>query len=253
MTFGVRPAARLIGLGVLAMLLTGCIKVDLGMRLHTDNTIDGTMIYAVSRDLLTLTHSSADDLLNQVASGGPLPAGIQYQTTPYSDDTFVGQTLKFENVPITAFQQGSVGGESLSIQRVGDTFQVSGTIDLTRGTAGQLQPGAAQLAKTMQLRLAITFPGPVQQQTGGTVTDPKTVTWTPTYGTKTVIQATGSALGDSSQSGVTWILLGVAAIVVVIVGVLVLIRRRRQAAPELAPSSATAAPSADRPDPPATA
>jgi hypothetical protein len=251
MTFGVRPVARLIELGVLAMLLTGCIKVDLGMRLHTDNTIDGTMIYAVSRDLLTLTHSSADDLLNQVASGGPLPAGIQYQTTPYSDDTFVGQTLTFENVPITAFQQGSVGGESLSIQRVGDTFQVSGTIDLTRSTAGPLQPGAAQLAKTMQLRLAITFPGPVQQQTGGTV-EGNTVTWTPTYGTKTVIQATGSALGDSSQSGVTWILLGVAAIVVVIIVVLVLIRRRRRAAPELAPSNATAAASVDRPDPPAT-
>ena len=103
-----------------------------------------------------------------------LPAGIDYRSANYDDGTFVGKTLTFDHADIAAFQQSGIGGESLSIQRVGDTFQVSGEIDLTATSTGQLQPGAAQLARGMQLRLAITFPGPVQEQTGGTITDPDT-------------------------------------------------------------------------------
>ena len=191
------------------------------------------MTYAVSKDLLTLTNSSPDALFNQVASGGPLPPGVAYRTTDYSDGTFVGKTLTFSGVNIGEFQQGGVGGETLSIQRVGDTFQVSGEVDLTKTTTGQLQPGAAQLAKDMQLRVAITFPGPVRQQTGGAV-DGNTVTWTPTYGTKTVIRATGSALGDPTGDPVLWITIGLVVAALVVAGV-VAFRRGRTAPTHAAP------------------
>src|SRR5262249_3570805 len=211
--FGSGSVARLIGLVTLAILSTGCIKVDLALRMHTDNTVDGTMTYAVSRELLTITNGSADDLLNQLSSTGPLPPGIRSTTSDYADDKFVGKTVTFSGADISAFHQSGVGGETLSIMRVGDTFQVSGEIDLTSKKTGQLQPGAAQLAKDMELRLAITFPGPVASQTGGTITDPNTVTWTPVYGSKTEIQATGSALRDSTGSAVTWVLTGVGAVV----------------------------------------
>jgi LppM domain len=235
-----RPVVRLIGLAMLALLSTGCIKVDLAMRLHSDDTVDGTMTYAVSRDLLTLTNSSPEDLLDQVASGGPLPPGVRFQSADYADDTFVGKTLTFTGVGINAFQQGGVGGESLSIRRVGDAFQVSGEIDLTTASTGPLQPGTAQLAKDMQLRLAITFPGPVQEQTGGTVTDPNTVTWTPTYGEKTEIRATGSALGDRTVSPLLWVALA-AAVVVAVVIVLLIVRRRRSSPEPAEPAVTTPA------------
>jgi hypothetical protein len=225
---------------MLALLSTGCIKVDLAMRLHSDDTVDGTMTYAVSRDLLTLTNSSPEDLLDQVASGGPLPPGVRFQSADYADDTFVGKTLTFTGVGINAFQQGGVGGESLSIRRVGDAFQVSGEIDLTTASTGPLQPGTAQLAKDMQLRLAITFPGPVQEQTGGTVTDPNTVTWTPTYGEKTEIRATGSALGDRTVSPLLWVALA-AAVVVAVVIVLLIVRRRRSSPEPAEPAVTTPA------------
>ncbi len=222
-----RSAGRLIGLATLALFSTACMKVDLALRLHTDDTVDGTMTYAVSRNLLTLTNSSPEALLDQVASGGPLPSGVDYTTTDYADDTFVGKTLTFDGADIAAFQQEGIGGETLSIQRVGDTFQVSGEVDLTKGSTGPLQPGAAELARDMQLRLAITFPGPVQDQSGGTITDPNTVTWTPTYGTKTEIAATGSALGDRTGSPTLWIALAAAAVILVLV--VVIVRRRRPA------------------------
>jgi hypothetical protein len=226
-----RSAIRIMGVATLALVCTSCLKVDLAMRLHTDDTVDGTMTYAVSRDLLTLTHSSPDALLNQVASGQPLPSGVEYQTTDYADDTFVGKTLTFEGADIAAFQQGGIGGETLSIRRVGDTFQVSGEVDLTTSSTGPLQPGAAQLARDMQLRLEIMFPGAVQEQSGGTITGPNTVTWTPAYGTKTEITATGIALGDRTSGPILWIVLAAAAVALAVLVVAIVRRRRRMPAP----------------------
>lgn len=226
-----RSAVRIIGVATLALVCTSCLKVDLAMRLHTDDTVDGTMTYAVSRNLLTLTNSSPDALLGQVASGQPLPSGVEYQTTDYADDTFVGKTLTFEGADIAAFQQGGIGGETLSIRRVGDTFQVSGEVDLTTSSTGPLQPGAAQLARDMRLRLEITFPGTVQEQSGGTITGPNTVTWTPTYGTKTEITATGSALGDRTSGPILWIVLAAAAIALAVLVVVIVRRRRHVPAP----------------------
>jgi hypothetical protein len=223
-----RSTGRIIGLVALAMFSTSCLKVDLALRLHTDDTVDGSMTYAVSQDLLTLTNSSPDALFNQISSQGPLPPGVTYRTTDYSDGTFVGKTLTFSGVDVGAFRQGQVGGETLSIQRVGDTFTVSGEVDLTK--TGQLQPGTEQLAKDMQLRLAITFPGPVQEQTGGTV-DGNTVTWTPTYGTKTEIQATGSALGDPTRSPILWIAIGIVAAALIAAAAIAITRRRSRTTP----------------------
>jgi len=260
MTATLRATGRTIALCALAMLMTGCIKVDLNMELNGDNTASGTMVFAVSRDLLALTGSSADDLLGQItASAGPLPSGVQFQESDYADDKFEGKTYTFHDVPIDAFSQGTTAGETISIKRVGDTFQVNGEIDLTQAATGPLQPGAAQLAKDMELRIAITFPGPVSQQSGGTITG-NTVTWTPAFGEKTEIQATGSAIGSGGNGLTMWILLGLAILLVVVVA-LVLVRSRRSRVPpeagtEMAPTPPAPAPLAPtdgspQPPPPA--
>ena len=241
MTATLRATVRTVALSALAMLMTGCIKVDLNMQLHGDNTVGGTMVFAVSRDLLALTGSSADDLLGQItASAGPLPSGVGFQESPYADDTFEGKTYTFQDVPIDAFSQGTTAGETISIKRVGDTFQVNGEIDLTPPVTGPLQPGAAQLAKDMELRIAITFPGPVSQQSGGTVSG-NTVTWTPAFGEKTEIQATGSAIGSGGNGPAMWILLGLAILLVVVVA-LVLVRSRRNQVPPDAGTETVATP-----------
>ncbi len=220
-----RVTARVIATCALAAMMTGCIKVDLNMQLRGDNTVDGTMVFAVSRDLLALTGSSADDLMGQItASAGPLPAGVHFQQSAYVDDRFEGKTYTFQDVPIDVFSQGSTAGETIAIQRVGDTFQVKGEIDLSPAAIGPLQPGPAQLAKDMELRIAITFPGPVSQQSGGTING-TTVTWTPAFGQKTELRATGSALGGGGPGVLLWVLIGLAIVLVVVV-VLVVVRSR---------------------------
>ena len=250
MTARLRGTARVIATCTLAMLMTGCVKVDLNMQLHGDNTVSGTMVFAVSRDLLALTGSSADDLLGQItASAGPLPTGVGFQQSAYADDRFEGKTYTFQDVPIDVFSRGTTAGESIAIQRVGDTFLVNGEIDLSPPSTGPLQPGAAQLAKDTELRIAITFPGPVSQQSGGTISG-KTVTWTPVFGEKTEIRATGSAIG-SGPGVLVWILIGLAILLVVLV-VLVLVRsRRNRSVPGAGQAAASATPSPPAPtDPP---
>ena len=253
MTARLRGTARLIATCTLAVLMTGCVKVDLNMQLHGDNTVSGTMVFAVSRNLLALTGSSADDLLGQItASAGPLPAGVGFQQSAYADDRFEGKTYTFQDVPIDDFSRGTTAGESIAIQRVGDTFQVNGEIDLTPASTGPLQPGAAQLAKDMELRIAITFPGPVSQQSGGTITD-KTVTWTPVFGEKTEIRATGSGIGSGGPGALLWVLIGLATLLVVLVALVLIRRRRNRSVPGtgqgLGVASPAPAPSAP-PDPP---
>ena len=242
MTATLRATVRTIALCALALLMTGCIKVDLDMELHGDNTISGTMVFAVSRDLLALTGSSADDLLGQItASAGPLPSGVRFQESAYADDKFEGKTYTFQDVPIDAFSQGTTAGETISIKRVGDTFQVNGEIDLTPTVTGPLQPGAAQLAKDMELRIAITFPGLVSQQSGGTITG-NTVTWTPAFGQKTEIQATGSATGSGGDGPTMWILLGLAILLVVVVALVLVRSRRSRVRPEAGTEKAATPP-----------
>jgi len=242
MTARLRGTARLIATCTLAVLMTGCVKVDLNMQLHGDNTVSGTMVFAVSRDLLALTGSSADDLVGQItASAGPLPAGVGFQQSAYADDRFEGKTYTFKDVPIDEFNRGTTAGESIAIQRVGDTFQVNGEIDLTPASTGPLQPGAAQLAKDMELRIAITFPGPVSQQSGGTITG-KTVTWTPAFGEKTEIRATGSAIGSGGPGALLWILIGLAIVLVVVVALVLIRGRRNRVLPEPDQGVATASP-----------
>ncbi|TMK12925.1 MAG: hypothetical protein E6G63_10795 [Actinobacteria bacterium] len=147
MTARLRGTARVIATCTLAMLMTGCVKVDLNMQLHGDNTVSGTMVFAVSRDLLALTGSSADDLLGQItASAGPLPAGVGFQQSAYADDRFEGKTYTFQDVPIDVFSRGTTAGESIAIQRVGDTFLVNGSGSRSRFRAPYPSSPAARSA-----------------------------------------------------------------------------------------------------------
>jgi hypothetical protein len=97
----------------------------------------------------------------------------------------------------------------------------------------------------MELRIAITFPGPVSQQSGGTISG-NTVTWTPAFGEKTEIQATGSAIASGGNGPAMWILLGLAILLVVVVA-LVLVRSRRSRVPPEDGTETAATPPAPAP------
>ena len=90
--------------------------------------------------------------------------------------------------------------DSLSIERVGDTYEVNGVLDLGMEDADlEGNPFEEQITEafdTAELRIAITFPGEVLETNGrvqGT-----TVTWRPVFGERTEITAVASAVPDSA-------------------------------------------------------
>lgn len=223
MTSKVRMVGRVVGTAALAVLLTGCLKISQNLTLSSDDTVDGEITLAVSKQLLELSGQSEEDMLASITEGdSPVPAGVDFDTKAYDDGEFVGQTYSFAGVPLDLFAQE---GE-MSIVREGDTFVVSGNLDLSGGGSGVdvSDPTTQQLLESFDVQISITFPGSVENANGEI--DGNTVTWTPAFGDNLQISAVGSAIGGGGGGGMLlWILVGAGVLVVIALLVVMMGRR----------------------------
>jgi phosphatidylinositol mannoside-binding LppM-like protein len=232
MTHGLRTVWRIAGLGVLALLLSACLKLDMDLQVSEDNTISGSIIFGVDKQLLELTGGSIEDFLG---TDSPLPSDAEGVTTePFEDDEFIGQRFVFDSVPLAQLSSG--GPDELQITREGETFNVSGALDLSSGLTGATGatglsgfPGAEQFLQGADLKIKITFPGPVTD-TNGEV-DGNTVTWVPVVGERLELRATASAIPSGGDSNLTMLLIIATVIVAlaIVVGIVVAQRRNRPA------------------------
>lgn len=232
-TFG-----RLGMVAALALLLTGCLKLDMNLEIQSDDTVNGSVVFAVSKEVLELTGGSAEDLLGDT----PFPSDIEGMTSEeYDDGEFAGQKFNFEGVPITQFSDPA-DPESLQITREGDTFSVVGALDLSQGLSGATGPlggTGAQFLESAEIRIAVTFPGEVIEANGEV--DGNTVVWTPEFGERLDIQATGSAVeSGGSSSTLLYVLIGVGVVAVIAIVIAVMMGRRKKG-PEAPPMDQAAA------------
>jgi hypothetical protein len=240
-----RTAGRIGAFIALVFLMTGCIKLNMNVGINSDDTVSGTVEFGVQKELLDLTGQNVEDLLG---SDAPFPNDAPGVTVePFDDGEFAGQQFVFEDVPIEEFNSGEIAGatgatggagaDSLQIARQGDTFVVTGVLDLSTGLSGATGPfggtGGAQFFESADIKIAITFPGEVLQAPGGEV-DGNTVTYVPEFGERLEINATGSAVDNGEAADVVGgsdsflpLILIIAAVVVVLLIVLLLIRSRR--------------------------
>ena len=237
-------AGKVLAFAALVILLSSCIKLNMDLTVSTDNTVSGSAIVAIDKQLLALTGQPVD----QIFGGDTIaPAGTQGITTKdYEDDTFIGQEITFEGAPIAALS-GSGDTDALKIVREGDIFTVTGTLDMTNDTGGDGANEAVQNAlQTADIRISITFPGPVTSSNGEI--DGNTVSWAPKVGDRTELRAEASAIPSGSSSPVLWIVIA-AVVVVAAVGGVMMMRRRSVASAEV-PSDAAVA--SEEPPAPAT-
>jgi phosphatidylinositol mannoside-binding LppM-like protein len=247
-----RTATRIGAFAALALLLSGCIKLNMNLGINDDNTVSGTIQFGVDKQLLELSGQNAEDLLG---GDSPFPSNAPGVTVkPFDDGEFAGQEFTFEAVPLEEFNSGGFAGatglsgvsgvtgssDALNIQRQGDTFVVTGALDLSSGLSGATGPfagsGGADLFKTAEIKLAFTFPGAVQSAPGGQI-DGNTVTYTPKFGERLEINATGSAVDNGQAQDVTgggggsnlllYIIIGAAVVVLLVVLFLVLRGRNK--------------------------
>ena len=252
MTHRWRTVGRIAGLGLLALLLSACLKLDMDLQVSEDNTVSGSMIFGVDKQLLELTGGSVEDFLG---TDSPLPSDAEGVTTePFEDDEFIGQRFVFDSVPLATLSSGTP--DELRITREGDSFTVTGALDLSSGLTGATGasgfPGAEQFLQGADLQIRMTFPGPVTD-TNGEI-DGNTVTWVPVVGERLELRATASAIPSGGDSNLTMLLVIAAVIVVlaVVVGVIVAQRRNRPAvaASGFGGTASTAPPVAGEPGPP---
>jgi hypothetical protein len=218
-----RRLARLAALAALALLLTGCLKLDVDLKIQPDDTVDGEVVFAVDKDLLDLTGGSFEDI-----TGGemPLPNDVEgVRTEEYDDGKYVGQRYVFEGVALSAFTDPT-DPESLRIVREGDRFTVSGVLDLSSGSTGAIGATAGQqFLSSAEIRVAITFPGEVISSNGRV--EGNTVIWEPEFGDRLELEATGSAVASGRGLG-SALTIGLVVVGVAAVGAVALVAARRR-------------------------
>lgn len=223
--------------------LTGCMKIDMALTLNSDNTVDGTMIMAVSKDLASMMGQSPEDISESMAAEitpGPDEQG-DFSHKPYDDGEFVGTEVTITGSALDSFT--STDGEEtgdIQIVRDGDEFVVTGVMDLTEGAVGSGEDlGMGALGDSFEGRVAITFPGKVTEHDGelsGT-----TVTWVPKFGESTPINARGSAVEGGGELPIA-LIAGIGAAVLLLIGLVLffVLRGRKSAAPAVAAGYPTA-------------
>ncbi len=222
------PKCVVLALALL-FALTGCVKLDMDMNVQADDTIDGTLIIAVDKELLKATGQSEAALLKQIEQQGPFsgenrPKGGSFSVRPYNSGGKIGQAYTFSAVPLSQFGGGQGG---LSITRKGDRFFVAGVVDMTTDTpqTPEEKAVAARFGKTAETRIRITFPGEVLKSNGKI--DGRSVTWNPKIGQRSMLTA------EARTSEIIPVLLaavGGAAALLLVLGLIIflLFRRRRR-------------------------
>jgi hypothetical protein len=238
----IRSRARLVRLGAFAMLalvLSACIKLDMSLTVNSDDTVDGKVIFALNKELIELSGQSPEDLLG---ASGPIPTDAEgVSTAPYEDDEFQGQEITLDGVPLAQFNEESSGEDSLRIVRQGETYVVSGALDLsdTGGATGATGfPGAEEMFASAQMKLVISFPGEVTESNGQI--DGNTVTWIPEVGERLELHAVAGATGGGDSNTTLMILLVVGAIVIILAIVLGVLATRRKNAQQATADGTTA-------------
>ncbi|WP_157553526.1 LppM family (lipo)protein [Jiangella gansuensis] len=258
---------RALAVAVMAAALTGCLKVDMELDVNTDDTVDGEMVFAVSRDVMAMAESMGEDpdaLLDELEQQGGLPDDTEVEE--YEDDDYVGQRFVFDGVALSEFSQDEGGFE---IVHEGDEFVVSGTMDMSDmdmgGMTGEDLEGLEDelggdlgdlgdlegMMESFDLQLSITFPGEVREHNGEL--DGTTVTWTPVPGENVEIMARSADSGGAGGDGLpVWLWILIVVVVVALAALLFfLARNRNKAAPgEPGASAGPAAAGAVPPPPP---
>jgi hypothetical protein len=210
--------ARVAAVLLLALALSGCLKMDIDLTLDGDQA-DGSMIVGVNRALLDMSGESIEDVLADIGIDEEIPEGATVRS--YEDDVYVGQEFVLNGVDIAEFTEEE--GLSIPHDAEAGTYDVSGAMDMT-----DIGTEAAGLGD-FDISVSITFPGEVTDHNG--TLDGRTVTWTPVLGETNEIRATAR---DGSGSDVpAWLLIAIAvAVVAVLAGLAYFLTRRNRATPE---------------------
>lgn len=212
-----RTSLRLAALATLVVVaLAGCVRVQIDLTLTAEDTVNGTMVLALQEGIGELLDTT-DDAAAEQLFGDTAASFDDAAVSPYEQDGYAGQKVTFEGQPIGSFALAT--GE-FTVSRDGENYVVNGPVDPTVAANGAEIPDAAQL------RLSVTFPGPVYEHNGSL--EGRTVTWDLTQA-PAELHAVGAAQATSETP--SWLPAAIGGVLLFAVAVVLFVALRRRAAP----------------------
>ncbi len=231
----IRTGAGALVAAAVLFVMTGCMKMNVDFKIEGDY-VNGTMIMAVDKQLAAMSGQTEEQLVEEMTKDAPDEPGVTSEK--YDDGKFVGKKYIFDKTPLDKMSEGADADELKIVHdKAAKTYTVTGTMDLTE--IKNDDPTTAAMVKSLDIKIAITFPGKVREHNGelnGT-----TVTWKPKAGEKTELkaiaeEASGLAAltGGSSSSNTALIAAavggGVLLLIIIVVVIVLLSRRKKQPA-----------------------
>lgn len=189
--------------------LTGCIKMDMDMKLSSNEKMSGTMIVAFQKSLLQMMGQSEADFLKEMKSdSSDVPKGAK--VSDYNTKEWIGQKIEFKDIPASEFSKvagnakdaASAGGSTSPgddmklVKNKSGNWEFSGTLDLSSsditgaaksgGSAGG--PDMSAFMKSLDFRIKMTFPGDIISVDKFAKKSGKSVEWKPKVGQKVVMK-----------------------------------------------------------------
>ncbi len=182
-----------------ALALGGCLRFDANLVLSSDDTVTGKFIVAVKEGTGPQYGTTDRAMSEDIWAEYPVAMTLNdAAVTDYHGDGYAGIAVRFTDEPLASFAPTAT---AWGVTRVGEDFVVSGpsnatktpttgTSDAGTGDSGAFAGDLSQLSDA-DLKVAITFPGPVASANG--TIQGRTVTWNLTDGPAT-LDARGAAV-----------------------------------------------------------
>ncbi|WP_020521435.1 LppM family (lipo)protein [Catelliglobosispora koreensis] len=224
-----RPLRALAALLFAAVTLTGCMKIEMDLTVSKSDTINGSMIFAMEKVLLTASGQSPEKAFEQMSSGNDsLPTGSRVEV--YDDGKFYGQRILFENLALAEFNKSS-DKEADAPRLVHENGRYVFTMK-AKAASDELGAEGAQMAAMLanvEMKFTVTFPGKVIEHDADAKVDGNTATWnlrmTKNYELRAVAEE--PALISWQLATIVGSVLCVVLVAVLIVVAVVISRRRR--------------------------
>ncbi|MGF6835325.1 hypothetical protein QF015_003520 [Paenarthrobacter sp. TE4293] len=230
----IRRAMGVVGVLLAVMVaLTGCVKLNMSVKVNNEKSVDYEVVYAIQKSVLG--DKSFEEFMESNGSGSgsqemDIPEGAT--VVDYEDEKYKGKRITAANLDPAKLAESSSSENPFELKKEGDFYVLS-----MGGVTGMdsSDPQASSMAKSMfdEATVKFTFPGKVVEATGATV-DGNTATFDMLSIKETAVQAKAEA-NAGVPMWIIWILVAVLVIAAALVLLFVLLRKRSaQPAPALA-------------------
>lgn len=232
----VKRAMGVLGVLIAVMVaLTGCVKINMSVKVNNEKSVDYEVVYAIQKSVLG--DKSFDDFMKSNSGGSQemdIPEGAT--VVDYEDDKYKGKRITAVNIDPAKLAESSSSENPFDLKREGDFYVISmGSVT----GADSSDPQASSMAKSMfdEASVKFTFPGKIVEAKGAVV-DGNTATFDMLSIKETAVQVKAEA-NAGIPMWIIWTLVAVLVIAAALVLLFVLLRRKSaRQSPALAGASA---------------